>query len=280
MPTTFNKLVSLIAYDAKLTEQEGDYYLRAKTMPDTITLHHIAQEVATRLNKNEDEVYTILNDAERVKCDAVSSSYIVSTPTALIRPCASGTVMETELSQAIDRTKVKVYATLSMGADLREAMQACRLEIFTQPAVVGPLLNGAVAQTRAGDGTVATKAPQAGKNIRLTGRNIKIVGIDPSVGVTFTSVENPSTTVFVPLADITVNEPKQLIFVLPAEVTDGLWRVKVTTQYSGGGYTVKTPRTYELPDPLAVGSAAGSEPDTGSGTGGGGEDDDDDLQLG
>ena len=41
MPTTFNKLISLIAYDAKLTEQEGDYYLRAKTMPDTISLRNI-----------------------------------------------------------------------------------------------------------------------------------------------------------------------------------------------------------------------------------------------
>lgn len=262
MPTTFNKLISLIAYDAKLTEQEGDYYLRAKTMPDTITLRNIAEEVAVRLNKNADEVYTILNDAEQVKCDAVSSSYIVSTPTALIRPGASGTVMETELSQAVDRNKIKVYATLSMGSSLREAMQECRLEIFTQPAVVGPLLNGAVAQTRADDGTLATKAPEPGKNIRLTGRNIKIAGTDPSVGVTFTSVEEPSTTVFVPLADITVNEPKQLIFVLPTEVTDGLWRVKVTTQYTSGGHEVKEPRSYELPTTLAVGTAAGQEPGT------------------
>ena len=276
MPTTFNKLISLIAYDAKLTEQEGDYYLRAKTMPDTITLQNIAEEVAARLNKNADEVYTILNDAERVKCDAVSSSYIVSTPTALIRPGASGTVMEAGLSQAIDHDKVKVYATLSMGADLREAMQACRLELFTQPAVVGPLLNGAVAQTRAADGTVTTKAPQPGKNIRLTGRNIKIAGTDPTVGVTFTSVEEPSTQVFVPLADITVNEPKQLIFVLPAEVTDGLWRVKVTTQYSSSKHIVETPRSYELPSPLAVGTAA-EEPET---PGSGEDEDDGDHQLG
>ena len=277
MPTTFNKLISLIAYDAKLTEQEGDYYLRAKTMPDTITLRNIAEEVAVRLNKNADEVYTILNDAERVKCDAVSSSYIVSTPTALIRPGASGTVMEAELSQAIDHDKVKVYATLSMGADLRKAMQACRLELFTQPAVVGPLLNGAVAQTRAADGTVTTKAPQPGKNICLTGRNIKIAGTDPTVGVTFTSVEEPSTTVFVPLADITVNEPKQLIFVLPAEVTDGLWRVKVTTQFSSGRHVIDTPRSNELSTVLAVGSAAGTESGTGGSDGG---EDDGDHQLG
>ena len=69
-----------------------------------------------------------------------------------------------------------------------------------------------------------------------------MVGDNPSVGVTFTSVEQPSTTVFVPLEDITVNEPKQLIFVLPAGVTDGLWRVSVCTQYSTGNHTVKQPR--------------------------------------
>lgn len=208
MATTFTKLVSLITYDAALTERTDDYYLRAKTMHDTVGLREIAREVAVRLNLNEDQVYTILNDAEKVKADAVASSYIVSTPTALIRPCASGTVVKADLSQAIDHSKVKVYATLSMGSLLRTEMENCRLELFTQPAVTGPLLNGAVAQTRTADGGVATRAPQAGQNLRLTGRNIKLAGEDPSVGITFTSVENPSTSVFVPMADVTVNEPK------------------------------------------------------------------------
>lgn len=270
MATTFQKLISLMAYDATLTETPNDYYLRAKTMPQSLGLREIANEVAQRLNKNADDIYTILNDAETVKADAVASSYIVSTPTALIRPCASGTVMEADLSQPIDHSKVKVYATLSMGSLLRQQMESCKLEIFTQPAVVGPLLNGAVAQTRAVDGSPTTRAPQAGKNIRLTGRNIKIVGDNPSVGVTFTSVEQPSTTVFVPLEDITVNEPKQLIFVLPAQVTDGLWRVSVTTQYSSGRHTVAEPRTNELPEPIAVGSAAEGGGDDGDEEEGGG----------
>ena len=256
MAKTFTKLVSLVAYDATLTERTDDFYLRAKTMPDTVSLRDIAAEVATRLNRNEDEIFAVLNDAERVKADAVASSYIVSTPTALMRPCAGGTVLKSDLSQAIDRKKVKVYATLSMGPLLRTEMEGCRVELFTQPAVVGPLLNGAVAQTRAADGTVSTRAPQAGKNIRLTGRNIKLAGADASVGVTFTSVETPSKKVFVPLEDVTVNEPKQLIFVLPAGVTDGLWRVKICTQYGSGG---------QVPD-----SGSGS----GSGDSGSGEDGD------
>ena len=72
MATTFQKLISLMAYDATLTETPNDYYLRAKTMPQTLGLREIANEVAQRLNKNADDIYTILNDAETVKADAVA----------------------------------------------------------------------------------------------------------------------------------------------------------------------------------------------------------------
>lgn len=269
--TTFTKLISLVAYDATLTERPDDFYLRAKTMPDTIDLHAVARETALRLGgKNEDEVYTLLNAAESVKCDALSSGYIVSTPTALMQPCASGTVLKADLSKAPDRTKVKVYATLSMGPALRQSMEACQLEIFTQPAVVGPLLNGAVAATRTTADGATTRVPLPGKNITLTGRNLKLAGTDPAVGVTFTSVETPSKKVFVPAEDVTINEPKRLIFVLPATVTDGLWRVSISTQYGSGRTTVKNLRTYELDEPIAVGTAA--EEGGGSGSGGGGLD--------
>lgn len=269
--TTFTKLISLVAYDATLTERPDDFYLRAKTMPDTIDLHAVARETALRLGgKNEDEVYTLLNAAESVKCDALSSGYIVSTPTALMQPCASGTVLKADLSKAPDRTKVKVYATLSMGPALRQSMEACQLEIFAQPAVVGPLLNGAVAATRTTADGATTRVPLPGKNITLTGRNLKLAGTDPAVGVTFTSVETPSKKVFVPAEDVTINEPKRLIFVLPATVTDGLWRVSISTQYGSGRTTVKNLRTYELDEPIAVGTAA--EEGGGSGSGGGGLD--------
>lgn len=269
--TTFTKLISLVAYDATLTERPDDFYLRAKTMPDTIDLHAVARETALRLGgKNEDEVYTLLNAAESVKCDALSSGYIVATPTALMQPCASGTVLKADLSKAPNRTKVKVYATLSMGPALRQSMEACQLEIFTQPAVVGPLLNGAVAATRTTADGATTRVPLPGKNITLTGRNLKLAGTDPAVGVTFTSVETPSKSVFVPAEDVTINEPKRLIFVLPATVTDGLWRVSISTQYGSGRTTVKNLRTYELDEPIAVGTAA--EEGGGSGSGGGGLD--------
>ena len=276
MATTFQKLISLMAYDATLTERKDDFYLRAKTV-GSLSLQDIAREYAAVNNRNADEVYAILNGVEQIKADAIASGYIVNTPTALYQPAATGTVLKADLSKAVDHDKVKVYATVSQGQLLRETMNACRLEIFTQPAVVGPLLNGAVAETRAADGVTKTEtAPTPGKNLTLTGRNIKVVGTDPSVGVTFTSVESPQTTVKVGPAEITVNEPSRLIFVLPEEVTDGLWTVSVTTQYSNGNYMLKTPRTYVLDIPLGVGTAYVPPTESeGSGTvqpgGGGGE---------
>ena len=234
MATTFQKLISLMAYDATLTERKDDFYLRAKTV-GSLSLQDIAREYATQNNRNADEVYAILNGVEQIKADAIASGYIVNTPTALYQPAATGTVLKADLSKAVDHDKVKVYATVSQGSLLRETMNACRLEIFTQPAVVGT---------------------------------------DPSVGVTFTSVESPQTTVKVGPADITVNEPSRLIFVLPEEVTDGLWTVSITTQFSSGRHVIKEPRTYVLDTPLGVGTAY-IPPTEGEGSGtvqpGGGE---------
>lgn len=162
--TTFTKLISLVAYDATLTERPDDFYLRAKTMPDTIDLHAVARETALRLGgKNEDEVYTLLNAAESVKCDALSSGYIVATPTALMQPCASGTVLKADLSKAPDRTKVKVYATLSGTRDRRHAL------LLPQTITAGqPLLRLTIGgQTYRLDATARNGAFEAGKSYTL-----------------------------------------------------------------------------------------------------------------
>ena len=39
MATTFEKLISLVAYDNALTERTDDFYLRAKTQPRTCLLY-------------------------------------------------------------------------------------------------------------------------------------------------------------------------------------------------------------------------------------------------
>ncbi|MFR1324897.1 hypothetical protein [Bacteroides cellulosilyticus] len=45
------------------------------------------------------------------------------------------------------------------------------------------------------------------------------------------------------------------MFILLTKVTDGLWNVSVTTQYSSNRTTVKVPRTYQMNTRLSVGTA-------------------------
>ena len=51
MATTFEKLISLVAYDNALTERTDDFYLRAKTQPRTLGITEIARETARQLGK-------------------------------------------------------------------------------------------------------------------------------------------------------------------------------------------------------------------------------------
>ena len=259
--TTFTKTLSLMAYENNLTPDiPDDYTLRVKTQAASLDVSAIAREVARQQGKyEEDEISLLLNKTCEVIADAVASGYIVNLPVALIQPTATGVVMKSELSQAPDRDKIKVNASFTPGKLLREALASARLELFSQPAPVGPLLNGAVSTrtaTPAADGTTTRVPLEAGDMCVLTGRNLKLAGTDPSVGILLTSVDNASKTFFIAPSRVSPNEPRRLQFVLPAAMTEGAWTVQVTTQYSSGGRLVTTPRTTMMDAPLIIGEVS------------------------
>lgn len=272
--TTFTKTLSLMAYENNLTPDiADDYTLRVKTQSASLDVSAIAREVARQQGKyQEDEVTLLLNKTCEVIADAVASGYIVNLPVALIQPTAVGVVMKSQLSVAPDRDKIKVSASFTPGKLLRDALASARLELFSQPAPVGPLLNGAVS-TRAAvpavDGGPVTRVPlEAGDMCVLTGRNLKLAGTDPSVGILLTSVEDASKTFFITPYRVNPNEPRRLQFVLPAAMTEGAWTVQVTTQYSSGGRLVTTPRTTVMDAPLIIGEVSEGGGGSGSGEGG------------
>ena len=96
--------------------------------------------------------------------------------------------------------------------------------------------------------------------VLIQGMRLAVKGEDPSVGVLFTSVDEPGTTVLVPPADIYPNTPTKLQFNLPAEVTEGEWNVSVTTQgASHSNVYYKEPRTFVYPETVTVGEGGGDD---------------------
>ena len=267
--------LALKAYPNELTADiDSDYTVKVETQEQSLTLEHIATAVAQVLNKPVSDVQSILQVACEQAANYAASGFCISTPLFAMRPIASGVLMEEELSQPVDREKIKVYASFTQGQLLKEAFAKTHLKLFLQPAVTGPYIadmtSALVEESIAADGVV-TRVPlpmEAGEMCVITGDNLKVVGSDPSVGITLTKADAPQTTFFIPPKKISPNTPKKLQFNLPAGVTEGAWLVTVTTQYAGSKYEVKEPRSFTLPSPVYVGVP--SDPDEGGEEEGGG----------
>ena len=275
----FSMDLNLKAYPNQLTpDVDDDYTVKVDTQSTPLNLDDIARATAQRLGEEEVKVKAALQVGMEVIAQAVASGFCVSTPLCYAQPMATGVVMEHELSQPVDHDKVRVYASFRQGTAVTEALAQAKLQLFLQPAATGPYIAGmtsALYSEQTGTGGAVTRVPlpmEAGGMAVITGNGLKVVGTDPTVGVTLTSVDNPGTSYFIPASKISPNTPKKLQFVLPAGVTEGAWTVKVTTQYSGSQNLTKEPRSFTLPRPIYVGIAP-DEPEEpgGSDTGGGGQ---------
>ena len=89
-----------------------------------------------------------------------------------------------------------------------------------------------------------------GFNLRVTGTKLRVVGDKPGVGIFFReTVTNTATKV--DEADIVVNNPSELMIIIPA-LPAGTYQLEVTTQYSMGKQWLKEPRTSVFEKTLTV----------------------------
>jgi hypothetical protein len=79
------------------------------------------------------------------------------------------------------------------------------------------------------------------RNLKIAGDKLKIIGDNPANGVYF--IDEQEGRIQVEASDIVINNPSELIIVIPA-LSAGTYRLEVTTQYVGSGSKVlNEPRT-------------------------------------
>lgn len=159
---------------------------------------------------------------------------------------------------AFDPARNTVYVSFTQGKDLRDAIRKTTVSIVGEKGASMFVAGGQDTATRA-EGFTAT----AGRNYTLTGKNLKVAGTDPTVGITLTDSKGVVTNI--PQDMWALNDPKKLIFLIPAGLADGAYTLTVTTQYMGSTLR-KTPRSIKTT--LYLGQA----PDGGNTEGGGGGD--------
>ncbi|MDR2292788.1 MAG: DUF4469 domain-containing protein [Prevotellaceae bacterium] len=87
------------------------------------------------------------------------------------------------------------------------------------------------------------------RNLKIAGHKLKIEGDNEANGVYFVNL-NTQEHIKVDASDIAVNNPSELIIVIP-DLAAGTYNLQVTTQYAAGA-TLKEPRTALLDKVLTV----------------------------
>ena len=150
--------------------------------------------------------------------------------------------------------KNSIYVAFIQDKVLREEIAKTDVVLQGEKNDVMYILETEDKKTKLKDGCMTP-----GRNFAVRGAFLKIVGEDASVGIAIRNKENDNVTK-VTVDMFATNNPSELIFLVPAELTDGEYKLTVTTQYTKGtGVTLKTPRSVSIP--VYVGTKSGSDED-------------------
>jgi predicted histone-like DNA-binding protein len=89
---------------------------------------------------------------------------------------------------------------------------------------------------------VANSHITPGGGITLSGSKMKIAGSDSSVGIALISQTSGDAT-FIAANAILVNKANELVFILPATLPAGNYKLSLTTQFNGSTVGLRAPRT-------------------------------------
>lgn len=261
------------------TDVPNDYYMTIK-LQDCLSLEDIAREVAALSTRQEDsdEVVMLAKSIFRRMMWFLSSGYSISTPLGYLRPTVKGVLLDSELTGAPDRSKLTLGVSYSMSDEMRQALADAELDVEILKSASGPQLYAVVSAQDAQNPEAVTRGEgvgvQAGKNCIIRGKNIKVGGTDPQVGVTLARQDGSSSeTFFFGPADLYPNTATQVGFIMPASATEGsVWSVTICTQLGSGGTPLKNARTVTMDDYFVVGEPSSTTtPPSGGGEEEGGE---------
>ena len=129
-----------------------------------------------------------------------------------------------------------LYINFQQGKELREALKD--VEVVVAGKRQKPFyISGCWDQATGRTDFVAT----AGRCFTLTGKNLKVLGTHPSVGITLTN--EAGECIRIVEGCMVGNWPSKLRFIIPEDMPEGEYELRVTTQSSSGTYLLKAPRS-------------------------------------
>lgn len=187
-------------------------------------------EEGTELKR--ETVTDIISRYDRLSAHFVLNGYNVTTGLVYLRPVVAGSIY----GKKVDPGTLRIYVAATQGAELRKEAADTTLEILGELPDVIDIQQVTNLLTKEADGTL-----NRGRNARIDGSYIKVAGEDPAVGIYLINTADNSETKL-GQEDIVTNNPSSLIILMPTSIAEGVYRLKIVTQFTGAGKLLKAPR--------------------------------------
>lgn len=232
--------IKAIAHLNELTKDvDNDYYL-TPAYSDTLELEDIVQRLKDKeFAVNNVNGLTFVKQFLEESARAIAEGHPVNLYTLRGSLSLKGSILSQDLGTPIPGDKLDIKIKYTPTERGKEVLKDISVEVFEQSGATGPALKSIMNPTVKKEGYL-----NMNQMVLIQGKRLAIRGDKDSLGVIFTSVSEPETTVLVPAGDIYPNTASKLQFTLPAQVTAGTWKVSVTTQSTGSSTSLlKEPRT-------------------------------------
>lgn len=206
---------------------------RAVTSPiDSVSQVEIAKRILERGSTvGEADILAVISLYNQVVVSYLQEGYFVNTPLANFRPSVNGNF--TGMADRFDIARHSLKVSVSPGADAQKAMRDVSPEKVEGSLPAPLLLEFMDISTQ----TVNDKLTPGGL-ANLVGSRLKYDTANPEDGIYLVDATNNATKVI----SVATNKPSELVFMIPAGLTAGDYRLEVRVAYT----QAKTIRTGAL----------------------------------
>lgn len=212
----------------------------------TLTLANLARD-ASNQNSSLDENtllyhWKILNE---LIIDRVQNGYIVDTGIGTFFAKVVG-VFATE-NDSFNSERHSIELSFRIGKKAQEIFAKVKA-VIRQGNRATPEITSVFDLNSGSDKTLTR-----GGFLTITGKNITIAGDDSAVGLYFENVDDTAKSLRIPAERIGDNTSTRLALVVPTELADGRYQIKIITQFTRGKQNRKEPLTFTFPTIFTVG---------------------------
>ena len=208
----------------ELTPDPTDFNILVESFGSAGIDRIISEMVADGMELKPETVRNVVTRYNRKCADMTLRGFNVNTGLVHLRATVRGVFFDKKW----DPKRHSVYISITKGQELRTAAANTTVDIMGVHPNPMSVFSATDLSTGASDGTLTR-----GFNAEVRGTYIKIAGDDPACGLYLRNAETGEDTKL-EQRFIAVNDPSRIMFIVPPDMPEGAYELRIVTQFTTG----------------------------------------------